>query len=378
MEMTNRIWFAILAVCCGVIGVIELPPKPKVRNALVQRRTPEDSIRAALRGRIVDLHESALVIARRDTMLTAARANSVRTAPLTVITAALSSREDSVLRNAVSAQLRAIGPAARSLVLGVVADTITGLPTLATHRSERQFVLPTATDGSNCLTIVRIGRRRRDLDAEAEQGLFGVCGYYAAFGKPGRAVEDWLRKREYDVAFNAMWPATPEPNASFVAMRPTTMEADMKRWFDFERSSRMLQITACSSGDEASCAKSMREPQPEPPRILSGHVINERLEWNEDASLGPYSHSFLADLHATHGRANFAKFWTSSAPDLETAFSGAFGESTGKWTMRWMRYRYGPDNRGPFITPGAVVSSVLTMLGFIALCASVAYRREAV
>ena len=379
MEMTTRRWIAIVGLSCAALAALRLPPHRESRGAqwIVQKERNAILKGRSLHSRLTDLGEASIVIERRDMLVAAARANPDRDGPITIATAKLTASERLAINQATAAQAAAIGERARTLVVGVVSDSAEAVPSNLNYDTDRQFLLPAATDGETCVTILRMGRARRDLKGSTRDGIFGPCAFYAVFGAPGPAVAAWLRKRAYDVAFDATWPGSPDPNPSVVAVRASTRDEDLRRWLDLSRSFQSPDITACSSGDLEFCATAFRTPSRHRQRPLPGVVFPARGFWGFDSPLGPYGPAMLADLLAVHGRAKFEKFWKSSG-DLEVAFTSAFGESTGQWTMRWMQYRYGRDTRGPYIARRSALMSIASSLTLVAICAAFAYRREAV
>lgn len=378
MEMTNRRWVILVVLSCAVFAAFRLPPNQRHRWLSWDQRPrsiSQATIASNLHRKIQELDEIATLIARRDSLL-AARARSAGSAPLVIISAKLREGEGERIESAVRAQHEAIGRKSGSLVVGVVSDTTGPIPKRLNYLTERQFILPQATDGESCISIVRVARGNRPLVEEDRQGIFGPCAFHAAFGPPGPGVEAWLRRRGYDVAVDAVLPTRSEGNPALLVERKATRQEDLARWLGFGRSFPTIEIAACASGDRESCAYSMRTAAPVQKGPLPNGVVMQRRHWDYLSYLGPATPTFLADLLAVHGREKFARFWRSSG-DPEVAFKAAFGETAGDWTMRWMRYRYGRDNRGPYIAPRSAVVSVLASLGLVGLCAAMATRRQA-
>lgn len=373
MEMTNRRWIALVLSICVIIAAFRLPPRANRAQwgAMPVVRTSDSARR--LRMRITALHETAIIIARRDSLAAALSANT-RSGPMVVRLAQPSASENEMVRRAVEVQARGLGTATQSLVLAIVKDTASAFPLRANYRSDRQFILPSGTDGKTCITLLRLGRGKPGLERDAQNGIFGPCAFHASFGAPGPAADHWLRKRGYDVAVDAVWPADSRPDPSRFGSRRLTVEEDIARWFGSNRGWIPPDVAACSSGAVDTCARAMRaaDPRNAPPGELP--VVREGAPSWFESSLGPDKHSFLSDLLTAHGRTKFEKFWKSSG-DLETAFKAAFGESTGEWTMRWMQYRYGKDTRGPAVAPRSALLAIAFSLAFVGLCA-IAFERQ--
>lgn len=380
MEMTNRRWVMLVVLSCAALAAFRLPPNghsPWLDWEQRARTVNQATIASNLNRKIMDLDEVTTLLARRDSVLAAVHGSSGRVAPLVIASAKVSDRERQLIESAVRDQQQAIGRNGGPLALSIVSDTSGPIPKRLTYNSQRQFILPPATDGQTCITIVRLGRGRREMESEDRKGILGPCAFYAAFGPPGPGVETWLRERGYDVAADAVWPARADGNTGILVARKPSRKEELERWLDFQRSWRSMDITACSGGDRASCTRSVRSAARTYQRspIPDGLVI-QRRGWEYQSHLGPAVPTFLADLLTVYGREKFARFWRSSG-ELEPAFKAAFGESVGDFTMRWMRYRYGPDKRGPYIAPRSALLSVVTSLGLVGLCAAMATRRQA-
>lgn len=377
MEMTNRRWIAIVVLACTVMAALELPPDGSIRRHFVQKRpTGSAAVARTMHQQLVNLSEVTELLSRRDTLLRLAAADSVSSGPVLIERTTLRPHERERLTKAVADQATAIGPGADRVIVGVVMDSASEVPKRANYRTERQVVLPRAADGRHCVTIVRLGRGRRDLDSAVIKGVFGPCAFHAAFGEPGAAVAEWLRKREYDVAFNASWPANAQPNTALLRVRRSTREEDMTRWMDFMRGFRHYDVSACSAGSEKACAEALQKsPGTRNDRFPDG-VYRQMGSWEYASPLGHDATFFLSDLLASQGTARFQKFWSSGAADFDAAFSQAFGESPEKWTMRWMRYRYGRDTRGPYVAPRSAILTVVVSIGVVALTVAATAQRE--
>ena len=93
-----------------------------------------------------------------------------------------------------------------------------------------------------------------------------------------------------------------------------------------------------------------------------------------ERSLRESEEYFLSDLVVEFGRERFRKFWTSTA-EPSRAFEQAFGTSIGQWTHRWMRYRYGPETRGPGVPLKSATLALLATFGLLAACIAVERRQ---
>lgn len=207
------------------------------------------------------------------------------------------------------------------------------------------YALPAATGTDECVVLVRLrGVSAMHVDALRRQSFIGVCGFYAAFGLPGNAIEAWLAGSNYRFARRSDWS---------VARAPATDASSLYG---------LGEATArCLTGDRKACRNALRlgtagtsgEPKP-------GH----RLAWVLDGAtpagatapawLGFADDELLADAVRSVGAERFGRFWRSaSAPD--SAFLTATGIEMEQWTQRWLTQVYGAPPPRPSARVGDIV-----------------------
>ena len=146
--------------------------------------------------------------------------------------------------------------------------------------------------------------------------ILGPCGFYAAFGRPGSAIEAWLLENNFDLALKV------EPARD-------------------DRSNFYGPPLPCITGDVAACSAHFLGRATS--RGFSRRLYNTETAWPRGVIGVRFSWgrrpAMLADLAREFGPARFARFW-GSGRDVETAFVDAFGLSSGEWVARWAaRYR---------------------------------------
>jgi hypothetical protein len=187
------------------------------------------------------------------------------------------------------------------------------------------YALPEITDGERCVVLVRVRTAApTQLAHLRERSLLGPCAFFAAFGKPGRAVHQWLEATSYRAASLPDWdkPHAPSVDAGAVyALQPET--------------------SRCLTGQASACAAAVRvgAASGTVTRIVSGNSAGEGSS-GKALLLGDASPRFLADAVREFGRPRFARFWTSDAP-LDSAFAAASNVSLTEWTTRWLVRSYG-------------------------------------
>jgi hypothetical protein len=191
------------------------------------------------------------------------------------------------------------------------------------------YALPEITDGERCVVLVRVRTAApAQLAHLRERSLLGPCAFFAAFGKPGRAVHQWLEATGYRAASLPDWDKPHAPNADAGAIYALQPEA-----------------SRCLTGQAGACAAAVRVGATSRPvtRIVSGNSIGEGSS-GKALLLGEASPRFLADAVREFGRPRFARVWTSDAP-LDSAFAGALNVSLTEWTTRWLARSYGSPQR---------------------------------
>ena len=241
------------------------------------------------------------------------------------------------------------------------------------------FFLPGATDGHTCVATRGIFESAGYLPRPTE--TLGPCGFFAAFGLPGRQIGRWLESRDYDFAREADWrvrPRPPEPPERHGAMfwievalsrvgfvnRPDLVPA----YFDSPYG-LPLSATGCAAGREDACrhfffTDSGNRTSPIP------NVV-ERVCYFCFQQRG----FMLAALVQEQGPDRFQRFWQSPlAP--EEAFDSTFTVPFTQWGPAWIRSTYGTVNVDVVTSAREAGSSALWAVLCAGVCVGLAVTRK--
>ncbi len=219
------------------------------------------------------------------------------------------------------------------------------------------YFLPPATDGRTCVVAIQPGwqvtRFLQDSTPPTEslpqswlQSGLGPCAFYAAFGQPGKNIENWLLDRQFDLAFESDWNA-PDQGVDSVLMERAS---NWRTSFD---------AMACASGDRTRCRAALLTPVDvtwgRDTRKNFRGVVSPPSFWE----LNLFSERYLSDLVRTMGADRFGSFWRSPAA-VDSAFSSAFGVPLETYTQRSARRHM----RRFHATPTLQLSTVLLSSAF--------------
>lgn len=257
------------------------------------------------------------------------------------------------------------------IALGVVIvpDTLpaeAGRPRGRWSRSP-MYLTPAETGRPACVVLLPYSRSRSRVPGRVNP--LGPCTYYAAFGRPGRAIERWLRHRRFDFAYAVDW-ATDVPTLSrsvyqeLAALPPSVLRRHVM--------GAPLDAVACLGGRADACrAEVLRTPGRAP---WDPGAIVATEGWQRDRTIeGAFW--FLSDLIREHGRERFGRFWRSELP-VDSAFAAAFGVPLGEWTARWQRTMLPRLPLGP--AAGMPAAGLALVLAGLAIAATLVYasRRQ--
>jgi hypothetical protein len=251
-------------------------------------------------------------------------------------------------------------------------------------------VVPEVTDGRTCIATIHLNRAQSEairqgrglspytLTRIRREGL-GVCGFYAAFGLPGRHVANWLEQWAYLPARDLDWNADP-----LAAGGPLVSSLGAGRAVPPMRRGD-LTFLGCAAGDLGRCREAIDSRPGEdrlpvrwadfrPPGISA---TGGRFEWRSREPLGPWTDAYLGDMVGHFGRETFRRFWTSN-DSLRVAFAAATGENLDEWTMRWARSYIGTPASGNRVPFGSAASAVVLTGVLVAAAAGFAHRRQVV
>jgi len=387
MALSLRHWIAGGTLVCAAIAVGKLPPPaerllPPGALRLDALEVPVDRVqllRIALRRNRSALDRAEQVVH----LIALARATPSRPDgnPALITTLTLAAPTRRALDDQVAALWRELGPSSPDVTVRIVLVQ-NGVP---------MQILPPATDGRTCVVNLRVDWSLRWMLRSAQppsgaqldpwlRDAVGPCAFYAAFGRPGPAVEAWLLRRGFDLAADVSW-ARPAAARSWREGGGAPPDAQrlaraIMFWQLDDRYAGSLDAVACSAGDLARCRAALfpdratlgpRDRQ-DPPGVV--------VRWWWDRRGGLYDgQEYLADLAREMGRERFQRFWSSPAP-VETAFQAAMGVPMDAWTAHWQRERMGG------LVVGSRIRALSLLLGLLAagLCvagsAYFAARRE--
>ena len=387
MALSLRHWVLGGVLACAAIAVAKLPPpvepsRPAYAFRLEDFEVPLDRVellRAALRirrGRLDRAQDVAQLV--RTVRETTPRSDGV---PLLVTTLPLAGRTRRVIEERVASLWKDLGPTSPDVTVGVV---------LAEHGPQLQ-ILPSASGGRTCIVKLPLDwslrwmlrssepPRADQVDPWLRQGI-GACAFYAAFGRPGPAVERWLLGRGFDLGGDADWTGAAQGRWYRFGALPAgvRLARALIAWELDERYSASLDAVACNAGDLPRCRAALflpdttaigRRRRREPPGVVLG--------WSWwDTRGGLYGgRVYLADLVRTTGRERFGVFWRSPAP-VDSAFQTAMGLSIEAWTARWQRERMGVLTVGSRIRAASILLGLLVAGLFVAGSAYFAGRRQ--
>ncbi len=386
MALTFKRWFAIAIVACAVITLAARSRTASARRVdAVSWFTVANQPRLSSSRTFFELERAimrARVLQRRDSILPLLRGTSA--APELRIGADIPAPLRAQLERAVARQWAlTVGspPGDVRVAILAVLDTAPlpyGIGRGGVYaRIARHFImLPSSTDQRTCLVVVRFislatTREMNEWRKNTFKRILGPCAFYAAFGKPGVAIETWLRGRRYDLTYNASW------NESSVAFAHSADDVLESTTFGI---GLPFDAVACMAGDRTRCASIVTDTTPlnafyTPRTPMSPDLITPDDLWGAGFALS--NQWFLSDLVHDRGREKFARFWTSPSP-LESAFRSEMGESLGDWVHAWTTARYGSTHVGP--APGWVSAIVALSMAAAAVLGMVwfAGRRQVI
>jgi hypothetical protein len=381
MALSDRHWIGAAIVACAIIAATKLPPQqePKRRDVrpatevLVQGRALDRVRRANAMLRVLSQRDSALALAAR---AVAPRPGAPKVIFGRDVPGALRTRLDSVLQREL-AGLRATLAVAPVVVL-VIMDSARGphetpLTRGNTRWIETSYVLPAASDGRTCISIVEIGDQaiaarpetRRDgrpvLDVVVERlagTLLGPCAYFGAHGLPGARIAAWLERTQYMPILRA--PAAEAAWLRLGSIYPFVTETAVDRFlrragWSMDRTLVETDVVACVEGSDDRCLSALAANSDSTPgfaRVLP--ILTSRgpvRAWATPRQPSPLGHAapwLGASLHDQAGPEAFGHFWRSDLGP-EQAWASAAGVPLSVATRSWMAETYdlGQGRRWP-------------------------------
>ncbi len=385
MALSLRHWVLSGALVCAAIAVGNLPPPaertlPPGAPRLDAVEVPVDRVqllRVALRRNRGALERAAEVAALIGRARSAPPSPDDTPALITSLPLAVSTRR--AIEDQIRALWRELGPQSPEVVVRFVLVEY-GVP---------MQILPPATDGHSCVVRLPLNWPLRwilhsaeppsseQLDAWLREAV-GPCAFYAAFGRPGPALEAWLLARRFDLAADVGW-AQPAGLRSRYGDPTPPANARLARalmFWQLDDRYESLDAVACQVGDLSRCRAALFPERP----IFGPRERQDApgvvLRWWWETRGGLYAgRQYLADLVRAMGRERFQAFWRSHA-SVDSGFQAAMGMPIEVWTARWQRERMDGLVVGSSVRPGWMLLALFAAGLCVAGSAYLAGRRQ--
>jgi hypothetical protein len=387
MEMTVKRWVAMSVFTCALIGIGTLArPEREARTWRRRTLTPEEEAVTQLRTESRNLQFQLQMAERREAFLADLAGRQLANSASAVFA-----------QDGFPASVRAILEEELTEFSGelsngpndpriIVEARFRDSPGSYAHVSQ---LLPPAVDGHTCLVSFEVPAgdwTGLDPRAALQQWLNpygdspaavsrGPCGFYAAFGHPGRPMAEWLRSWNHAFDMVADWDLPPAD------VRPRLVDegfGPLPERFGFSAGTQSgLDALACASDRPTRCTELLfggeayrASYQRRRAEIVPGYVI--RARW---VIFGPHTAYLLSDLAREIGRERFRQLWSSELP-VDEAFASVVGTEIGAWTAGWLAERVGVKHYGP--TVGAPLTLAMVLMGVIAtgVGVTIAQRRK--
>lgn len=193
-----------------------------------------------------------------------------------------------------------------------------------TPTAETFYALPQAT-GGRCVTLIRLSAASEALVGHIAPG---ICGFYAAFGAPGRRVGAWLGGTRYAMARRAAW-AAPDETVDGAYGLAYALSADGASCLDHVSVDCLRALGIRTVPAVTTITMSVDDEANMPAGMIADAGVND---WE---LAGVSLDRMFSDVVREVGASRFAAFWRSdAAPDV--AFAKATGGSLRSWTHEWL------------------------------------------
>ena len=364
-------WVAIIVIASTVTAVALLPSRPRQQEARRSRYTVEAqrayrldrvATRTRLRAKLATLR--AVALAR------AGASGSVVSVHDSMMPPAARALLDTVTQRQV-ARLATASPDAR-VVIAFTADT--------SLSSGRYTLLPEATDGRTCISVVLIGTRLRGvvdrgavahLVSRLTGNMLGPCAFVRAFGPPGAAARQLLAENPV-FALESDW-SRPRTWSTGLRTGADSVRARSFIWQRHWQWAWTIEERACAAGRLASCRAAMRdtvsrEQNASPAR---GVISSHQTSWSRWATT-----DLIAGMVREHGPAAFQRFWRADGTP-EDAFRAATGRPIEEYAHRFWSGTIREGYPGPGIPRGSALLAIATALAFVGAAVALAPRHIA-
>ena len=386
MALSDRHLIAAAVAACAFIAALKLPPDHESRERRM-RHVPEVRVQNRARARYREAREKLALLERRDLALGLASRSrpAAEGRPGIVfdpyIPRALRSSLDSMIGRELEGLRTPLDAA--PVVVYIVLDTATrgddALPAASRTRwIDAQYVLPAATDGRTCVSIVRVGQsalddrtRRndrlvRDIALEGASGkMLGPCAFIGAHGPPGREIGRWLATTHHGLLLRAPAPDTDTLRSSRPGMlgeRESIVELILRSTgWSLQRDWLHPDVIACAAGRDDRCldavgASGLDSTRGSGPLLLrSAGTPFDRDAWPDERTRLMGTGGWLfASLHDRIGPEAFARFWTSDLPP-DQAWAAATGVSLAESSRGWIGETFDVGRTRQWPHPGALL-----------------------
>lgn len=344
MMRTFTRWALLVALACAGAAVLALPFPGALWNDGMSTE------REVLRTQWARLRGTSLVLdgAVRDHRAAEAKrlaAVAARGAAAVTIDASVPATLRPAVDSLAQAAWRGLGSRASARTAGLLVHFDTGGIVLGRplpeprHHADVVYVLPTDDTNGRCMVVVRLRQAGRAQLPHADD-LMGPCGFYAAFGRPGAGVEEWLQASGFAFAWR-----TDRSLSSFSASGDPGLRSQMP-----------APAAQCQTRRDAECARALalrpsgdtttEDPSgSRPPASVARRATIGPLAAADRGAgerLGPDEGRFFAGMVEEFGEDRFETFWRSDQNDPRLAFQQAMGTPLDRWTRQWLDETVGP------------------------------------
>jgi hypothetical protein len=379
--------FIAAAGLCAIIGASLLPPAHftlKGRGAPHPLPVENNRIRGELNVALRNWRSAVLRDSVRN--LLAAQPRSAKTKPVVLTSRELPPAIVSLSQRVLDQTWNRLGVDSAAVQLAVLVLPVQVFDNFS-ESSGFEFSLPddSKASGDVCLSIIRLHSldytlsriarllqygTRWDSGETEPVTAFGPCAFFAAYGKPGPRIAEWLANRDYAPAMSSNWNRQGETGLWRFA--PGEI---IGAWFSnySDISLTTLEGRRCWLGNTSECEATVLSPVQRAPafRRIAG-VYDGDVRYTN-----PWSRNegrFLTDMLREIGDGKFAQFWTSPETPA-VAFHNATGETLGAWTHRWVNRIYGRTIQASKVPASSMAWGVFVALGCVVVAAAVTGRR---
>jgi len=384
-------WLGAALVACLVVGAVYLPPRGMPRWAWGSPRPlPEATSARVMANQLAGQWrraQAAAIGARFRGQLGPAltlRRSQDRPGPLLVVQAPDSVRDwaERVIQGALDSSWARLGigvsKVSVAVVLGRRGPVRPSPITVGTSGGDVAYVLPDSTDRSTCVVTARLpyfaqSRRymRQDQLLYWAAATLGPCAFYARFGVPSQQVQQWLGRRNFDVAVSAGW--FRESRAA--QMLPwLVMDYRDRRWWWGNIYSFPFSTMACFAGRGEACRRGLAAGDAD---LLTptARIVVPSDPWDIRKIRLIGAEWFLSDVARAAGEDRFQDFWTTSLP-VDSALTLALHRPVGEWMVAWERRMSPPPPFGAAVRPLDALLGVALALLVVGLVMAGQLRRE--